>query len=329
MRWIPLLTFLSILILLGADSSSEIQDQEIELLEFHSQIAPNAEPISAILYGADRFDIPWRLHDAAPQKLFVTNDGTAYYQSNNQWKSILPNGERVPVKPNHKLPDPVTTQIPPNLKVTANSLSLFKDQKSIWAYTLPASTEIRPSTLQIDAAEHIYFHDNSGSWYSLDQDGNLRYKLKLQTDAPQFACMVTYAGDAFCTSPHIGIIGIHNKTNAPRLIIDGKERFFTQEPQIIDGFTFVPLRSIFEALQSQVDWNAETQTVTATKGKQTVKLTLHSETAQLNGKNIQLDASPILYQESTFVPLRFVGEALGASVIWEDVTRTIQIISKQ
>lgn len=328
MRWIPILTFLSVLILLGADSTAENQDQEIELLQFHSQIAPNAEPINAIFHGADQFDIPWRLHDADPQKLFVTNEGTAYYQSNNQWKSILPNGERVPVKPNTKLPDPLTTQISPDLKVTENSLSLFKDQKSIWTYALPASIQIRPSTLQFDAAEHIYFHDNSGGWYSLDNDGNLRYKLMLQMEDPQFACAVSPAGDAFCASPHIGILGIHNKTNAPRLIIDGKERFFTQQPQIIDGFTFVPMRSIFEALQSKVDWNAETQTVTATKGKQTVKLTLHSETAQLNGKNIQLDAMPILFQDSTFVPLRFVGEALGATVIWEDATRTIQIISK-
>jgi hypothetical protein len=327
MRWIHLLTFLSVLILLGADSSPENEVQDIELLQFHSQIT-DAEPISAILHGANRFDIPWRLQDASPQNLFLTNDSTAYYQSNNQWKSILPSGERVPVKPNTKLPDPVTPLISPNLKVTENSLSLLENQKSSWTYSLPTPLQIRPSSLQLDAAEHIYFHDNSGGWYSLDHDGNLRYKLMLQKEDTQFTCMVTPAGEAFCASPRVGIFGIHNKTNAPRLIIDGKERFFTQEPQIIDGFTFVPLRSLFEALQSKVDWNAETQTATATKGKQTVKLTLHSEIAQLNGKNIQLDAPPILYNESTFVPLRFVGEALGATVIWENATRTIQIISK-
>ena len=125
----------------------------------------------------------------------------------------------------------------------------------------------------------------------------------------------------------LGIFAVREKINAPRLIIDGKERFFTQRPEIMNDRTFVPLRSIFEAMQTKVDWNGETQTVTAIKGKRTINLTLDSDKAYLNGKNIQLDTPPVLYQGSLYVPLRFVGEALGATVIWENATRTIQIIS--
>ena len=80
-------------------------------------------------------------------------------------------------------------------------------------------------------------------------------------------------------------------------------------------------------MQTKVDWNEETQTVTATKGKRTINLTLDSDKAYLNGKNIQLDRPRSSIREALYVPLRFVGEALGATVIWENATRTIQIIS--
>lgn len=327
MRWIPFIASLPIIFLLGADSPSETRNPDIELLQFRSQITSNTEPINASLQGADQFEVAWRLQDSSPQKLFIANDSTAYYQSNNQWNSVLPNGERLPVKPSAKLPEAVKTQISLNLKATERSLTLLEDQKELWTYSLPETNQIRPSTLQYDAAEHIYFQNNNGSWYSLDRNGKERYTLLLQTPDNQFMCKAAPSGDAFCTSPSLGILAVREKTNAPRLIIDGKERFFPQRPEIINDRTFVPLRSIFEAMNAKVVWNQETQTVTAVKGNRTISLTLDSEKALLNGKKIQLDAPPVLYQGSMYVPLRFVGEALGATVIWENATRNIQIIS--
>lgn len=328
MRWTLLFTFVSGIFLLGADSPSESPDQHIEILQFRTQLTPNTEPINAILQGADHFEVAWRLQDVSPQNLLIASDSTAYYQSNNQWKSVLPSGERQPVLQSTKLPEAANTPMKPNLKVTARSLSLLEDQETRWTYSLPESNQIRPNTVQYDDAEHIYFQDNNGSWYSLNLNGKERYKLMLQAQDTQLVCKAAPAGDAFCSSPQIGIFAIREKTNAPRLIIDGKERFFTQHPEIMNDRTFVPLRSIFEALQTKVKWNEETQTVTATKGSRTIQLTLDSEIAHINGKKVQLDAPPILFQESTYVPLRFVGEALGATVIWENATRTIQIISK-
>ncbi|NOU84532.1 hypothetical protein GC102_01895 [Paenibacillus sp. LMG 31460] len=327
MRWIPFIVSLPIIFLLGADSPSETRNPDIELLQFRSQITSIIEPINASLQGADQFEVAWRLQDSSPQKLFIANDSTAYYQSDGQWKSVLPSGERLPVKQSAKLPEAVKPLISLNLKATERSLTLIEDQKALWTYSLPETNQIRPSTLQYDAAEHIYFQDNNGSWYSLDRNGKERYKLLLQAQDTQLTCKAAPSGDAFCTSPSLGILAVREKINAPRLIIDGKERFFPQRPEIINDRTFVPLRSIFEAMNAKVVWNQETQTVTAVKGNRTIGLTLDSEKALLNGKKIQLDAPPILYQGSTYVPLRFVGEALGATVIWEDATRTIQIIN--
>lgn len=327
MRWIPFIASLPIIFLLGADSPSETRNPDIELLQFRSQISSNIEPINASLQGADQFEVAWRLQDSSPQKLFIANDSSAYYQSDGQWKSVLPSGERLPFKQSAKLPEAWVPQISLNLKATERSLTLLEDQKALWTYSLPETSQIRPSTLQYDAAEHIYFQDNSGSWYSLDRNGKERYKLLLQAQDNQLVCKAAPSGDAFCTSPSLGILAVREKINAPRLIIDGKERFFPQRPEIINDRTFVQLRSIFEAMNAKVVWNQETQTVTAVKGNRTISLTLDSEKALLNSKKIQLDAPPVLFQGSMYVPLRFVGEALGATVIWENATRTIQIIS--
>jgi hypothetical protein len=327
MRWIPFIASLPIIFLLGADSPSETGNPDIEMLQFRSQITSNTEPINASLQGADQFEVAWRLQDSSPQKLFITNDSTAYYQSDGQWQSVLPSGERLQVKPSAKLPEAVKPSISLNLKATERSLTLLDDQKERWTYSLPESNQIRPNTLQYDAAGQIYFQDNNGSWYSLDHNGRERYKLLLQAPDSQLMCKAAPSGDAFCTSPSLGILAVREKINAPRLIIDGKERFFPQPPEIINNRTFVPLRSIFEAMNAKVVWNQETQTVTAIKGNRTISLTRDSEKALLNGKKIQLDAPPILNQGSMYVPLRFVGEALGATVIWENATRTIQIIS--
>jgi len=98
-------------------------------------------------------------------------------------------------------------------------------------------------------------------------------------------------------------------------------------PFIQDGRTLVPLRAIFEALGAEVDWNGETQTVTAVKGSVTLQLTIGSRTALKNGSEVELDVPGFIVRGFTFVPLRFVSEALGAAVDYDYTTQKITIVS--
>ena len=45
--------------------------------------------------------------------------------------------------------------------------------------------------------------------------------------------------------------------------LDGQPLTFDVQPQIINGRTVVPLRAIFEAMGAKVNWDGDTQTVTA------------------------------------------------------------------
>ncbi len=55
-----------------------------------------------------------------------------------------------------------------------------------------------------------------------------------------------------------------------------------------------------------------------------VKLKVGSETALINDKEIVLDAAPYIENDSTMVPVRFVAEALGGNVYYDEETETVQ-----
>ena len=97
--------------------------------------------------------------------------------------------------------------------------------------------------------------------------------------------------------------------------------------QSINGRVLVPLRGVLERMGAFVGWDAPNRTVIAQRGDRDVVLPIGSRTAKVNGRDVQLDVPAIIMAGTTMVPLRFVGEALGADVMWNSATRTVEIIS--
>lgn len=109
------------------------------------------------------------------------------------------------------------------------------------------------------------------------------------------------------------------------LLIAGERVQPEVPPQVVNGRTLVPIRVIAEGLGADVQWDQATRTAIITRAQNRVELTLNHSTALLNGKQVKLDAPPLLQQERMLLPLRFVGEALGATVGWEERTRTVVV----
>lgn len=103
-----------------------------------------------------------------------------------------------------------------------------------------------------------------------------------------------------------------------KVFINGVEKTFSPAPQIKNGSTLVPMRAFFETLGCSVEWDQTTKTVTGNKNGKTIKLGIGNKTAYVDGQQKSLAVEAQLINDSTFIPLRFVGEALGASVTWED-----------
>jgi hypothetical protein len=93
------------------------------------------------------------------------------------------------------------------------------------------------------------------------------------------------------------------------------------------GRTMVPIRFIGEVLGGQVIWDEATRQIRIIYGDTVILLTLDSRTAFINGQGVQLDQPPVsLPPGRTFVPLRFISEALGATVEYDEATQGIRIV---
>lgn len=109
------------------------------------------------------------------------------------------------------------------------------------------------------------------------------------------------------------------------VLIDGVPVVFDQPPVLENGRTLVPLRAIFEALGATVEWNNNTQTVTATKGGTKISLQIGSTQMYVNGTVKTLDVPAKLINSRTLVPVRAVSEAFGCKVDWDQNTYTVLI----
>lgn len=96
--------------------------------------------------------------------------------------------------------------------------------------------------------------------------------------------------------------------------------------------TFVPVRFVAERLGADVTWEGDTQTVVVKKDGHTIRMAVGSLTYTLDGVTKTLDV-PAEYMASTggnsrtMVPVRFVTEALGYQVEW-DQTRNLVVIAR-
>lgn len=109
------------------------------------------------------------------------------------------------------------------------------------------------------------------------------------------------------------------------VILNGKTMSFEVPPMIENGRTLVPLRAIFEAMGATVEWNESTKTAIARKGSDTVVVPLNSIKPTVNGKFYTLETPAKIVQNRTLAPLRFVAEAFGGEVDWNDSSKTIKI----
>ena len=107
--------------------------------------------------------------------------------------------------------------------------------------------------------------------------------------------------------------------------IDDLQIVFDVSPKMINDRTMVPLRKIFEALGATVDWDAATQTITSSRGKTTVILTINHPIMYVNGNGVILDAPACLVESRTLVPIRAISEAFNLKVDWDDATQTVLI----
>jgi len=109
------------------------------------------------------------------------------------------------------------------------------------------------------------------------------------------------------------------------IVVNGATVNFDQPPVERAGRVFVPLRGVFEKLGASVVY-ANGQ-INATGNGRNISLHIGSTSATVNGQPVAVDVAPFLVGARTLVPLRFVAQALGASVNYDNGTRVVTVKS--
>ncbi|HZG74833.1 MAG TPA: copper amine oxidase N-terminal domain-containing protein [Paenibacillus sp.] len=96
-------------------------------------------------------------------------------------------------------------------------------------------------------------------------------------------------------------------------------------PLLEGGAVYLPLRETGALLGSRTTWIAEGKRILVNSPGIRVEMTLGSKQAKVNGKAYVLTAMPKNVGGVVFVPVRFVSEALGASVQWNAKDRRVEL----
>ncbi len=91
------------------------------------------------------------------------------------------------------------------------------------------------------------------------------------------------------------------------------------------GTVMVPMRAIFEWLGAEVSFDSATGWMTAKRGQQVVSLKPGDRTATINGEKKTMSVPAASKAGRTFVPVRFVAEAFGAEVAWNQQTNAVSV----
>ncbi|ASR48030.1 C40 family peptidase [Paenibacillus kribbensis] len=117
-------------------------------------------------------------------------------------------------------------------------------------------------------------------------------------------------------------------TPATTVYVDDRPLQLVAQPLLLDGTTLVPMRQLFEAQGARLSWDESSKTVTATKNDTVLTYRIGELAATLNGNALSLNVPGQIVKGNTMIPLRFVSEALGSTVKWDALTRTIRIVSR-
>ncbi|TVX98703.1 copper amine oxidase N-terminal domain-containing protein [Cohnella terricola] len=117
------------------------------------------------------------------------------------------------------------------------------------------------------------------------------------------------------------------KSQSIEVLVDARKvKFPDQKPMLENNQVLVPIRFVSDKLGGKLDLAGDE--ITIVKGDRTVKLVIGAKTASVNGKTITLGLEAKAVNGRTYVPLRFISEALGEKVEWDKLTKFVWIGSK-
>jgi len=87
--------------------------------------------------------------------------------------------------------------------------------------------------------------------------------------------------------------------------------------------TMIPLKFISDVLGAKVEWYPNTKEISVLQRDGEIQLQINSPSAYVNGVPYTLSTPPVIHQEYSFIPLKFVASHLKFEVEWIPETKTV------
>ena len=223
---------------------------------------------------------------------------------------------------------------------TTKSFKVIKDSRPpVVNLTIPEkviSSTIEVKGIIYDELSEVKSVLINGTLYNLPPSGNVSLTLNLRggvniitveaTDNLENTTKKTYNVTYTPVSATSIIIAL--QIDNPEITINGISKKIDAQgskPIIKNGRTLLPIRVLIESLGGIVEWNAKEQKVTITLNGHSIILWIGKDIVLVNGSKVKLDVAPMIINGRTYLPLRFISENLGASVDWDEITKTVTI----
>ncbi len=100
------------------------------------------------------------------------------------------------------------------------------------------------------------------------------------------------------------------------------------KPEVISGTTMVNMVEFLPLIGAKSVWDSENKKISIVRENVTVSMKLDSTDAFVNDMAKKLSVAPYFSGPNLMVPMSFVCEAFGSTVIWNNDTRTIDVKTK-
>jgi hypothetical protein len=109
--------------------------------------------------------------------------------------------------------------------------------------------------------------------------------------------------------------------------VNGVEQTMDASAYIKNGRTYLPVRYVAYALGVNADnimWDGKN--VTLLTPNKVVQVAIGSKVMLINGISVAMDVAPELVQGRTMLPFKWIAQALGATVSWDEATQTVTMV---
>ncbi len=116
-----------------------------------------------------------------------------------------------------------------------------------------------------------------------------------------------------------------------KLEIDGEKINLENPVMGREGTTYYPLKELIETIDGKVSWDQTSRTASGVLGEDKVAFTIDKNTYMVNGVSKNLpkgEKAFISKSQKTYIPIRYVMEAFGYEVDWDQATRTVIVTSE-